>query len=73
MKEQADDRTSDKQKSSDMPGGRAAERLRDFLEKRLPPEEVEAELQRQTNLQQESEKKPGQGELGPEKQTKPEK
>jgi hypothetical protein len=39
------------------PGGRAADRLRDFLEKRLPPEEAEAELEKRTNIKPEERKK----------------
>ena len=38
------------------PGGRAAERLRDFLDKRLPPEEAEAELEKRTNIKPEEQK-----------------
>jgi hypothetical protein len=41
------------------PGGRAADRLRDFLEKRLPPEEAEAELEKRTNIKPEERKKIG--------------
>ena len=39
-----------KDKRSNPPGGRAAERLRDFLEKRLSPEEAEAEVDDRTNI-----------------------
>ena len=45
------------EKSPGPPGGRAAERLRDFLEKRLPPEQVEAELEKQTNIEKKKRKK----------------
>ena len=36
--------------SPEPPGGRAAERLRDFLEKRMPAEDAEAEVEKETNL-----------------------
>jgi hypothetical protein len=45
-----------KDKSPTRPGGRAADRLRDFLEKRLSPEEAEAELQKRTNIKPEERK-----------------
>ena len=73
MTEPPDNHTADKGKSSDRPGDKAAERLRGFLEERLPPEEVEAELQKQTNLQQDSEQESDQGENGPEERKKLEK
>jgi hypothetical protein len=45
-----------KDKRSNPPGGRAAERLRDFLEKRLPAEEAEAELEDRTNIKPKQQK-----------------
>jgi hypothetical protein len=45
-----------KDKGSNPQGGRAAERLRDFLEKRLPPGEAEAELDDRTNTKPEQQK-----------------
>lgn len=49
-------------KRSNKPGGEAGERLRDFLEKRLPPEEAEKEFEDRTNIKPEQEKdKPKEG------------
>jgi hypothetical protein len=47
-------RTGDK--SSYPRGGNAAERLRDLLERRMPRDEADAELERQTNIKPDDEK-----------------
>jgi hypothetical protein len=47
---------SPKDKAFNPPGGRAAERLRDFLEKRLPPGEAQTELDDRTNIKPERQK-----------------
>jgi hypothetical protein len=68
-----DDHAADSQEPQDTPGGRAAERLRSFLEKRMSPEEAEAELERQTSLRRENEKESVKSESGPDELTKPKK